>query len=396
MLLTVNAGSSSLKFALFSAPGRRRVPQRVLTGHISGIGSSAAIHLSDGSGTRINAASLETRLLSVRNVADAAPLMIQAVAEAGFSDRRINMTSHRLVHGGSDFVQPTIIDVRVRERLGTLEELAPLHMPAGLAALDGVLRALPKSRHVACFDTAFHASIEPLATRLPLPKAWRDKGYRRYGFHGLNYEHIVASFTDATGTPLPKRLLVLHLGNGCSAAAIVEGRCVASTMGYSPLDGLIMGTRTGSLDPGVVLALAREPGMTLDRLEKLLWRESGLLGLSDGFSSDMRELLSSKKKGAREAVGSFCYAAAQHCGGLAMAMGGLDAVVFTAGIGENAAPVRTEIVRRLGWLGATIDEASNRSNATRLSPNGASIAVWRIAADEELVLARHGFAMADK
>ena len=255
-----------------------------------------------------------------------------------------------------------------RRNCGGLCHLAPLHMPAGLDVLQDLRRLLPTARHVACFDTAFHAGQPAVATRLPLPLRYHQRGFQRYGFHGLNYEHVIQALPVQTGQPLPERLLVAHLGNGASMCAIHNGESVATTMGYSTADGLVMGTRTGAIDPGVLIALVRQDGLDANGLEDLVYRQSGLLALS-GASSDMHELLSRRDEASLAAIDHYCHHAARHAGSLAVAMGGIDALVFTGGVGENAGTVRDKIMSHLQWLGIR--------------------SVHVVKADEERVIARH-------
>ena len=233
--------------------------------------------------------------------------------------------------------------------------MAPLHLPFGLGVLKEMRRIAPAVPNIACFDTAFHATQPELETRLPIPRAYFDRGYRRYGFHGLNYEHVVQALPQQTGKPLPRRLLAAHLGSGASMCAIFDGKSVATTMGFSTADGLVMGTRTGSIDPGVLVALMRDEHLSLDQLEDLLYRRSGLLGLS-GISPDMRVLLASDRIEAAEAIDYYCYSAARHAASLVVALGGCEAIVFTGGVGENAGPVRARIMGHLKWLGIATDQ----------------------------------------
>ena len=253
-----------------------------------------------------------------------------------------------------------------------MRKLAPLHLPYGLGAMAALRKLAPDVPHIACFDTAFHAGRDDLHTRLPLPRAYHERGYRRYGFHGLNYEHVVRELPSQTSRPLPRRLLVAHLGNGSSMCAILDGKSVETTMGFSTADGLLMGTRTGAIDPGVLIALMRDEGLDAEGLEDLLYRRSGLLGIS-GLSSDMRELLASPSAEAADAVNAYCYQAARYAGSLAVAIGGIDAIVFTGGIGENAEPVRRKILAQLSFLG--------------LSANDVHV----VKANEELTIVRHVF-----
>ena len=306
----------------------------------------------------------------------------------GYGIDRLAGAGHRIVHGGVRYVDPMRVDDRVLAGLEELRALAPLHLPFGLGALRRLYEAAPGMPQIACFDTAFHAHQPDPAVRLPLPASYFERGYRRYGFHGLNYEHVTTALPRLTGRPLPRRLLVAHLGSGASMAAIADGVSIATTMGYSTADGLVMGTRTGAIDPGVVLALMRDDDMSLEAMEDLLYRRSGLVGLS-GLSSDMRVLLASPKPEAAAAVDYYCYWAARHAGSLITVLGGIDALVFTAGVGENAGEVRRRIAGHLGWLGVVLDEARNRANAAEISPPNSPCPVWVVPANEELVIARH-------
>ncbi len=305
-MLVVNAGSSSLKFAVF-----------------------------DGQLTLLHKAQVDKT---------DAKLVVQTLADAGFSVDSFVGIGHRLVHGGTRFIQPLVVNDDGQSELQALCHLAPLHLPVGLDLIQSLRALAPEVPNIACFDTAFHADQPDVAKRLPLPLGYHERGYQRYGFHGLNYEHVVQSLK-----PLPARLLIAHLGNGASMCAVLNGKSIATTMGYSTADGLVMGTRTGSIDPGVLLALMRDDHLDVDGLEGLLYRRSGLLGVS-GVSSDMRELLASKEDTARAAIDYYCYHAARHAGSLAVAMGGIDAVVFTGGVGENAKPIREKIMNHLAWL----------------------------------------------
>ena len=340
-ILVVNAGSSSLKFAVFDA------------------GLNVVLRGQEVLATA-NGSALE----------QAQRKMVQRLNDAGLAISKFAGIGHRIVHGGSRYILPTLVDDVVEDDLQNLRHLAPLHLPFGLDALRELRKAASNVPHVACFDTAFHATQPEIATRLPLPRSYHERGYRRYGFHGLNYEHVVKALPQQTGQALPSRLLVAHLGNGASMCAIRDGKSIATTMGFSTADGLVMGTRTGSIDPGVLIALMRDDHMSLEELEDLLYRKSGLLGLS-GISSDMRELLASESQEAAEAVDYYCYSAARYASSLVTALGGIDAMVFTGGIGENAAPVRTKIMDHLKWL--QLDGAR----------------VYVVQANEELTIASH-------
>jgi acetate kinase len=351
-ILVLNAGSSSLKFALFTA-----ALEPVLKGHVSGIGATS----------RFDVSGAESKAIPhIANLPDAQNFVAEWLTGHGFEPGLFAGIGHRIVHGGTKYVSPIRVDDRVQHELEELRALAPLHLPFGLGALRQMRRIAPNVPHVACFDTAFHTTQPAFATRLPIPRGYHDRGYRRYGFHGLSYEHIVASLPR----PLPRRLLAAHLGSGASMCAILDGRSIATTMGFSTADGLVMGTRTGTIDPGVLIALMRDDRMDIAGLEDLLYRRSGLLGLS-GISADMRVLLASAAPEAKEAVEYYCYSAARHAGSLVTALGGLDAIVFTGGVGENARPVRARILDHLEWLGL------------------AQSAVYVVPANEELAIARH-------
>jgi acetate kinase len=352
--LVLNAGSSSLKFAAFDAANL----QPHLRGQISGIGTAPRITCGDDF------------LDKDTGMGEGLALLLQWLEDRGLALSAIAGFGHRIVHGGTKFVKPILVNDRVQSDLNALRALAPLHLPFGLTVLKDTRRLQPHLPNVACFDTGFHATQSTQATRLPLPKTYRDKGYRRYGFHGLNYEHVVRQLPAVTGTALPKRLLAAHLGSGASMCAIVNGKSVATSMGFSTADGLVMGTRTGSIDPGVLIALMRDEKMGPSELEDLLYRKSGLLGLS-GISADMKILLASDNAKAKEAIDYYCYSAARYAGSLIVAMAGVDAVVFTGGIGENAVPIREKIMAHLGWLNIPADQ------------------VHVVAADEELSMARH-------
>jgi acetate kinase len=353
--LILNAGSSSLKFSVFEANGLLESER----GQISGIGTSPVFETSVGRRELPN----DTAYL------DGLKLLFDWLNEKAIPTSSLLAVGHRIVHGGTKFVAPMIVTDDSQAELGKLRALAPLHLPFGLGVLREARVLLPNIKHIACFDTAFHATQPVLATMLPLPRSYYDKGYRRYGFHGLNYSHVVDALPKQTGRSLPRRLLAAHLGSGASMCAILDGKSVGTTMGFSTADGLVMGTRTGSIDPGVLVALLRDEHLSIPQLEDLLYRKSGLLGLS-GISSDMRVLLASKIPEAKEAIDYYCYSAAKHAGSLITNLGGLDAVVFTGGVGEHAEPIRKQIMSHLHWLGLPAD------------------CVHVVAANEELTIAR--------
>jgi len=292
------------------------------------------------------------------------------------------------VNGGTDFVGPVRIDAQVLEALARLEPLAPLHQPHNLAGVRAATVAFEGVPQVACFDTAFHAVQPEVNRRFALPRALHDAGVRRYGFHGLSYESIVAQLAHVAPGLAQRRVIVAHLGNGASMCGIAQGRSVATTMTFSPLDGLTMGTRCGHIDAAVVLYLMRSRGMSADQIETLLFRESGLLGMS-GVSSDMRALEASAEPAAAEAIGHFVEQVVQHMGSLASALRGVDAIVFTGGIGENAAGLRERILEDCEWLGVNVDAAANRSGAQRLTTPESPVSAWVLRTDEEAVIAHH-------
>ncbi len=341
-ILVLNAGSSSLKFAVFGAGLTPRVK-----GQVSGIGSKPRLE--------VNGQTI-TEAAQVTTPSEGLLVAAEWLKGHGYTLQAFGGIGHRIVHGGTRYVMPVRVDDAIEQDLEGLRALAPLHLPFGLGVLREMRRIAPDVPNIACFDTAFHATQPELATRLPLPRAYFDKGYRRYGFHGLNYAHVVEALPKQTGKPLPRRLLAAHLGSGASMCAILDGRSVATTMGFSTADGLVMGTRTGSIDPGVLVALMRDEHLSLDQIEDLLYRKSGLLGLS-GISPDMRVLLASDRPEARDAVDYYCFSAARHAASLAPAMGGLDAIVFTGGVGENAKPVRARILSYLKCMDVTEEQS---------------------------------------
>ncbi len=375
-VLVLNAGSSSLKFALFNELSP------IWHGQVEGIGAQPRFLIgSDG-------AVLARELPASTGHAAALREILGALAERGVAAEDISACGHRIVHGGSRFVAPMIVAAAQVDELRVLRSLAPLHNRYGLDAIDALHAVAPHLPQVACFDTAFHASMPEVASRYALPAQLHEAGYRRFGFHGLNYEHVTAVLTQQGGGTPPERLLIFHLGNGCSIAAVRAGRSVATTMGFSTLDGLVMGTRCGAIDPGVLLALQRDRGLSVAELEELLYRHSGLLALSER-SPDMRELERIDDDLCRRAIEHYCYWAARHAGSLAVALGGLDAMAFTGGIGAGSAAVRARIVAHLAWLGLALDAGRNLRNEPAIAASGSGAAIWVVAANEELVIVRH-------
>ena len=380
-ILVLNAGSSSLKFAVFGGGGHD--PALTLRGQIAGLGTAPRFEAADAAGAALPGAAADGL---DSHVAALNALLEWLDREAG--GRRIGAVGHRVVHGGERREAPARVDPALIAELAALAPLAPHHQPHNLAAIEALAERRPELPQVACFDTAFHNTQPMLARRLALPRELRDRGLRRYGFHGLSYEYIVGALPDATGEALPRRLVVAHLGNGASMSAIEDGRSIATTMGFSTLDGLPMGTRCGVVDPGVLLYLMRDDGLDEPALTDLLYNRSGLLGLS-GISSDMATLLASDNEDAAEAVELYCYRIAREAGSLAVALGGLDAIVFTGGIGQHAAPVRAGVCRRLAWLGVALDVAANAGDGPRIATRESAIGVWALATNEELMIARH-------
>ncbi|MFH1814353.1 MAG: acetate/propionate family kinase [Pseudomonadota bacterium] len=392
-VLTLNAGSSSVKFALFALPAPPRdVPQQArMTGRIDGIGAAGRpvrLTAEDAAGNRLEDIELPIEGSAELQHREALRRLAHWLhdCDAGL---RITAVGHRVVHGGRQFSAPVLLDAQVIAALRDLVPLAPLHQPHNLAGIDAMARALPGVPQVACFDTAFHRTQPDLAQMFALPRHITAEGVLRYGFHGLSYEFIAEVLPQHLPTAQADgRVIVAHLGNGASMCGMVARRSQATSMGFTAVDGLMMGTRTGSLDPGVLLYLMERHGMDAPALTRLVYSESGLLGVS-GLSSDMRSLLASDSADAAQAVDLFCYRAVREIGSLAAALEGIDALVFTGGIGEHAAAVRERICRPLGWLGLEFDPAANDAAATCISTVSSRVAVCVIPTNEEWVIARH-------
>jgi acetate kinase len=380
-ILVLNAGSSSVKFAAFAADGAGD-PALELRGQLSGIGQGQPkLSVADAAGARLDwgdAAALAT-------YDDALRLLIERLQIVRNRHDWIG-AGHRVVHGGARFSTPVRIDDVTLAALGALIPVARLHQPHNVAPIEALQRLLPDLPQVACFDTAFHMTQPDIAVRFPLPEEYWRKGLRRYGFHGLSYEAILYALPKIAGG-IPQRLVIAHLGNGASMVAIQDGKCVATTMGFSTLDGLMMGTRGGTLDPGLLLHLLRE-GMSREKLERLLYHESGLLGVS-GLTADMKTLLESGDPKAKLAIEIYCYRIERELGSLAAALGGIDALVFTGGVGENAAPIRAKVCEGAAWLGLDFDAGANDARRALISRSGSRVAAWVIPTDEELTIARH-------
>ena len=382
-ILVVNAGSSSVKFQIFDLPNSGD-PQRLIKGQVDGIGTRPRLRAE---------ARDRSPLIDKTYTAQEVPDVATALAAAGAWLRetqkiRLVAVGHRVVHGGPDYDRPVVINKDVLARLERFSSLAPLHQPNNLAPIRRLLTAQPELLQVACFDTAFHRTHSAVADHYAIPARFYDEGVRRYGFHGLSYEYIAGRLHDFGPTMAKGRVIVAHLGSGASMCALAAGRSVESTMGFTALDGLPMGTRPGQIDPGVLLYLIDQKGMSAKDVQDLLYRDSGLKGLS-GISNDMRELDGSAAPGAKLAIEYFVYRIALNAGMLAAALNGLDGFVFTAGIGENSATIRARVAEKLAWLGVKFDAAANKSGGPLISNPKSKVAVYVIGTDEELMIARH-------
>jgi acetate kinase len=381
VILVLNAGSSSIKFCTFRRTAGAL--ERELRGQVSGLATSPHLAVRRG-GAVIADRKLQDDPLGHR---DALALLLDFL-EGAMGGAQVEGVGHRVVHGGLEYMAPTRVDAATLARLERYVPLAPLHQPHNLAAIRLLLERRPDLPEIACFDTAFHRTVPEVAQLFALPPRFAEAGVRRYGFHGLSYEYVASVLPSLDERAARGRTVVFHLGNGSSMCALAGGASVATTMGFTAVDGLPMGTRSGTLDPGVLLFMLDELGLSTRDVERLLYHESGLLGMS-GVSSDMRELLASDAPAARVAVEVFVYRAQRELGSLAAALGGLDAVVFTAGIGENQPEVRERICAGLGWLGLEIDPEANRKHGPCISSAASRVAAWVVPTDEELMIARH-------
>jgi acetate kinase len=381
-VLVINAGSSSIKFAGFAVGGD--TPALLAKGQMEGLGSDPRFEVKDANGRLIDEHD-EWPSGSMLDHTGAMRFILDWIARRG-GGITIVAAGHRVVHGGLHYDRAVRIDKGVLETLETLVPLAPLHQPHNLAAVRAVATVDPGLAQVACFDTAFHRTLPPIAQMFAIPRALSDDGVRRYGFHGLSYEYIASRLPEYA--PEARRVVVAHLGSGASMCAIEDGRSVESTMGFTAVDGLPMGTRTGALDPGVVLFLMRERGYDGARIERLLYKESGLLGVS-GISNDMRDLEASDAPAAKEAIQLFVYHIGKQLGALTAALGGIDALVFTAGIGENAPAIRESVCRRAEWLGIRLDADLNRRGGPRITTADSPVSAWVIPTNEERMIAEH-------
>jgi acetate kinase len=381
--VVLNAGSSSLKFCIYRRPelDAWRLEAR---GQIEGIGTAPRFSARDGGGARLADHELDAKVHDGRSALDA----LAGWLRSQYGGARVLGVGHRVVHGGSRFSGPTIVTPEVLGELRKLVPLAPLHQPHNLAAIDAVAERLPGVPQVACFDTSFHRGQPAVAEVVPLPRDIRSSGVQRYGFHGLSYEYIASVLPKVAPEIATGRVIVAHLGSGASLCAMKDRKSIDSTLGFTALDGLCMGTRPGALDPGVVLHLFQSLGLSAREVETLLYKKSGLLGIS-GISNDMRDLLGRSEPGARLAVDYFVYRAAKEIGALAAVLGGIDGLVFTAGIGENSAEIRRRICEASAWLGLELDANANEAKGPRISRVGSRVSAWVIPTNEELIIARH-------
>ncbi len=381
--LVLNAGSSSLKFTVY----RELAPRSwgvAVAGQIEGIGTAPHFTAKDDKGVAIDARTLDISIKDGRAAIDSLTEWLRS----RYGGSRVLAVGHRVVHGGAAYTQPTIVSAQVLEDLRQLIPLAPLHQPHNLAAIEAVAERLPDVPQVACFDTSFHRGQPAVAQLVPLPREIRNHGVQRYGFHGLSYEYIASVLPEAAPEIANGRVIVAHLGSGASLCALRDRNSIDCTMGFTALEGLCMGTRPGSIDSGVILYLFQELGMSVKDVETLLYKKSGLLGIS-GLSNDMRDLLASNEDAAKLAVDYFVYRAAKEIGALAASLGGIDGLVFTAGIGERSAEIRRRICESSAWLGIELDQDANMQQQVRISRTGSRVSAWIIPTNEELMIARH-------
>jgi acetate kinase len=385
-ILVVNAGSSSVKFQVFSAEaGSDLVP--FIKGQVDGIGTRPRMRATSGPSAVVDEM-LDSAKVS--NVASAIQFAGGWLREK--HNLKLAAVGHRVVHGGPQYDRPILVDDSVLAQLERFVPLAPLHQPNNLAPIRAIRERMPELPQVACFDTAFHRGHSVVADHYAIPESLYAEGVRRYGFHGLSYEYVAGRLLEIAPDIAKGRVIVAHLGSGASMCALANGKSVESTMGFTALDGLPMGTRPGQLDPGVVLYLMADKSMSADAVQKFLYSECGLKGLS-GISNDVRELQTSTAPGAMLAMEHFIYRVGLHAGMLAAALGGLDAFVFTAGIGEKSDIIRKRIAERLAWLGAELDPAANRAGKTVISHPQSRVALLVVPTDEELMIARHSLAL---
>ncbi len=380
-IAVINAGSSSIKFALYDAESEEVC---LFRGQIDAIGVAPRLRVADAEGKIV----AESAFAAEGFDHDAAMREILSLGAKLLGGAHVVGFGHRVVHCGLRYNSPVRVTQGVLDDLAKLAPLAPLHQPHNLAPIRTILNVAPEIPQVACFDTAFHRSQSYLAQAFALPRRFTDAGVRRYGFHGLSYEFLVARFGELAPSLASARIVIAHLGNGASMCAVKDGLSVATTMGFTAVDGLMMGTRCGAIDPGVVLYMMQEHSMDAAAIEDLIYRQSGLLGVS-GVSSDMRALRASSDPAAREAIALFVYRIVRELGSLVAALGGIDALVFSGGIGEHDAMTRTEVVNGSPWIGAVLDPDRNSRGELRISTDDSVVSVWAVPTDEERLIARH-------
>jgi len=381
--LVLNAGSSSLKFCVFHRPPAERWQQGA-RGQIEGIGTSPRLSVKDVDGKRLADENLDPSIRDGSAAIDSLAVWLRG----WYGPSRILGIGHRVVHGGPDFTQPTVVNRQILGKLRELVPLAPLHQPHNLAAIEAVFDRLPDVPQVACFDTSFHRGHSDVASLVPLPRDLCQAGVERYGFHGISYEYIASMLPEVAPAIAHGRVIVAHLGSGASMCALKDGKSIDTSMSFTAMDGLCMGTRPGSIDPGVVLYLFQNLKLSVKQVEDILYKKAGLLGIS-GISNDMRDLLDRSEPEARLAVDYFVYRAAKEIGALAAVLGGVDGLVFTAGIGENSAEIRRRVSESAAWLGVELDAQANAAKGPRISAQQSRVSVWVIPTNEELMIARH-------
>ena len=386
-VLVLNAGSSSLKFTVYqrmTAAGG----EAVLAGQIEGIGTAPRYRARNAAREKVADEALDGKVSDARGALAALAQKLRA----HFGNSRVLGVGHRVVHGGAKYRQATRVTPQVIDELRALAPLAPLHQPHNLAAIEAVADGLAGTPQVACFDTSFHRGQPAVAELVPLPADIRDQGVQRYGFHGLSYEYIASVLPRVAPNIAQGRVVVAHLGSGASLCALKDGKSVDCTMGFTALEGLCMGTRPGSVDPGAILYLFQGLGLTAREVETLLYKKSGLLGIS-GISNDMRDLEASDSAAAKLAIDFFVYRAAQEIGAMAASLGGIDALVFTAGIGEKSPRIRKRICEATAWMGVELDAAANDRADSCITKQGSRVSAWVIPTNEELMIARHTVAL---
>jgi acetate kinase len=381
--IVLNAGSSSLKFSVYQRPEESgwSLESR---GQIEGIGTKPRFSAKDGAGAALDDRRLDPAVKDGRAALEA----LAAWLRSRHGGARVLGVGHRVVHGGAKYAGPVVVTAQVLADLRELEPLAPLHQPYNLAAIDAVSERMPDVPQVACFDTSFHRGQPAIAEVIPLPREVCKGGVQRYGFHGLSYEYIASALPDVAPDIASGRVIVAHLGSGASLCALKNGKSIDSTLGFTALDGLCMGTRPGSVDPGVILYLFQQLGLSVREVETLLYKKSGLIGIS-GISNDMRDLLPRTEPTARLAVDYFVYRVAREIGALAAVLRGADGIVFTAGIGEHSVEIRRRICEATAWLGLDLEQSANEKHGPRISTARSNVSAWVIPTNEELVIARH-------